>query len=491
MNEIEQQEASHYSTINELKSEIQVVSQKEDHSIIRSDSILNFDDTLTQIGFGRFQIMQYMVSIILGVMEGAQITIFTLMVPILKKEWDISESIVSLQTSFIFIGFLVGSMLSGQFTDRYGRKLPFIFSSLFTVLICFATILCTNVYQLLIMRGLMGIFVGFFAPCCVTLLQEITPNNLRGQMTGSVTLSVAIGQLYGFFTASLILDGINGSWRWLTFLGSLPGLVALILSIFYIQESPRYLLLEGKYYEAFQTIKLMIQTNKTTEFNLSIENEHKLVIWSLYMNSIAKKTEHASFKSMLNGDRLYVSLVLWSIWFLLCFAYYGNLMTMPQILYQLKDNQSQLQQLVYACLSDILGAILATLIIDIKGLGRKNSLIIGFLIAAVFSFMQLYYYEQHFAILAILQKLFLSMNYIFCYQLTTELYPTKLRTTGLGTAVAIGRLGVILMPWSCMIISQYSIIAPFLLFSIASFLGSIFTCFIPFDTLGKSLDNNN
>jgi hypothetical protein len=56
------------------------------------------------------------------------------------------------------------------------------------------------------------------------------------------------------------------------------------------------------------------------------------------MNSIAKKTEHASFKSLLNGDRLRISLVLWTIWFMLCFAYYGNLMTMPSILYQLKAN---------------------------------------------------------------------------------------------------------------------------------------------------------
>lgn len=97
----------------------------------------------------------------------------------------------------------------------------------------------------------MGVFVGFFAPCCVTVLQEITPNKLRGVMTGTVTLSVASGQLYGFFMASLILNGMDGSWRWLTFWGSMPGLLALLLALLYIEESPRYLLLEGKYYEAF------------------------------------------------------------------------------------------------------------------------------------------------------------------------------------------------------------------------------------------------
>lgn len=47
------------------------------------------------------------------------------------------------------------------------------------------------------------------------------------------------------------------------------------------------------------------------------------------MNSIAKKTEHASIKSLLNGERFKITILLWLIWFVLCFAYYGNLMTMP------------------------------------------------------------------------------------------------------------------------------------------------------------------
>lgn len=73
----------------------------------------------------------------------------------------------------------------------------------------------------------------------------------------------------------------------------------------------------------------MIKRNNSLDFELTIENEHKLVIWSLYMNSIAKKTEHASIKSLLYGERFKITILLWLIWFVLCFAYYGNLMTMP------------------------------------------------------------------------------------------------------------------------------------------------------------------
>lgn len=78
----------------------------------------------------------------------------------------------------------------------------------------------------------------------------------------------------------------------------------------------------------------MILTNKS-DYNFTNEIEHKLIIWSLYMNSIAKKTEHASIKSLFTEERLRITITLWLIWFALCFAYYGNLMIMPTILYSL------------------------------------------------------------------------------------------------------------------------------------------------------------
>ena len=55
------------------------------------------------------------------------------------------------------IGFLVGSMMSGQFSDRLGRKRPFVYSSLLTTIFSFLSIFCNNIYSLLITRGLMGI----------------------------------------------------------------------------------------------------------------------------------------------------------------------------------------------------------------------------------------------------------------------------------------------------------------------------------------------
>lgn len=81
--QIPNQEDSHYSTINE---EISIKEQRRDKLQVESilhENLITFDEALDQIKFGKHQIISYFVSIILGVTEGAQVTIFTLMIPIL------------------------------------------------------------------------------------------------------------------------------------------------------------------------------------------------------------------------------------------------------------------------------------------------------------------------------------------------------------------------------------------------------------------------
>jgi MFS family permease len=51
--------------------------------------------------------------------------------------------------------------------------------------------------------------VGFFAPCGVTMLSEITPAHLRGRYMSIITLTFAIGQLYGLFIAAFTLESLT------------------------------------------------------------------------------------------------------------------------------------------------------------------------------------------------------------------------------------------------------------------------------------------
>lgn len=124
---------------------------------MHTHDVISFDEVLSKIGFGKYQRVIYVSMALMGITEGAQVTLFNLMIPILKKEWDVPDYINKLQISLIFVGFVVGSMISGQFADRYGRKRPFLYSTFISTVIALGTVICTDIYQLAILRAFMGI----------------------------------------------------------------------------------------------------------------------------------------------------------------------------------------------------------------------------------------------------------------------------------------------------------------------------------------------
>jgi len=76
------------------------------------------------------------------------------------------------------------------------------------------------------------------------MLSEITPIDLRGRYMALVTLTFAIGQLFGLFIASFTLSSLTeGNWRALTFWCTVPSAIAFILCLFKMKESPRFELL--------------------------------------------------------------------------------------------------------------------------------------------------------------------------------------------------------------------------------------------------------
>lgn len=105
-------------------------------------------------------------------------------------------------------------------------------------------------------------------------------------------------------------------------------------------------------------------------------------------------------------------------------------------------------QLALSTFSEMVSASIASFLIEIKGLGRKNSLIICFILTGISSFIVFHDGKEHFVLWASVCKFFLSMTFIFSYQFTAEVYTTKIRTTGIGMANGIGRSGGSIMPWA-------------------------------------------
>lgn len=475
-------------------------SNPSDPSItdLNADEHLNFDQVLTTIGFGWFQAKTYMIMGLLAMSEGAQIMAFTLMVPVLANEWGVSDFMNSLQASLVFVSFLIGSVVSGQFSDRYGRRKPCIYSSFFMSLISILSAFSPEIITLIVFRVFLGLLVGFFGPLGATMITELTPKESRGKFMAILTASMVIGELYGSLCAYLFLDNLSqGDWRVLIIVCTVPGALSWLMSLLFLKESPRFELIASNYKKSFEIIEQMSKDNNCEEYQILKEDvKKKLTLWSEGVNQeVLKNDEVASLKSLFKNERLYITPLLWFNWFTSSFVYYGIIVFLPYILEKISINEpkdtedmNDIMKILISTAIEIVSVALAALVIEHKSFGRKNSMII-FYAAGCFTCLFVFFMkEREFVIFATIARFFLSITMIFCYQFTSEIYPTKIRTTGLGMANGVGRLGGIVMPWVCVALVQMDLFAPFMAFTGLCFVSSTFSYMFPYDTTGKDLD---
>ncbi|KRX08085.1 Major facilitator superfamily domain, general substrate transporter [Pseudocohnilembus persalinus] len=425
-------------------------NEKQHNDNLKKDKVkqnVNYDTVLTLTGFGNYQFAFYLIMIFLGMAEGSQISIFTLLIPILKNEWQVHDFLNSFSASVVFVGALFGSLLAGKFSDKYGRRTPFMYSTGMTVFLQLFQAFCLDIYQLIIVRGILGVLVGFFGPLGVTFTSEFTPSQNRGRYMSIIQVSIAIGQMFGLLIGYLTLDGNLqfGHWRILIIICSVPGIMAWLGGYFFLDESPLFCLANKQYDKCFEILeRINIINGQQNIQQLDETMKTQLVQWS---KNSHKQQQTGSIKDLYQGKYKQVTLIIWANWFSIMFVYYGIVLMMPYILSKMPPQESSsitnndITMLGIQGVSDMIGAAIASYLIEIPGFGRTNNMIINLLISGFVSIILYYYQGYQLFLIATIDRFFLSLTTVFAYQFTSEVYPTHIRTTGVGTANAVGKVG--------------------------------------------------
>ena len=144
--------------------------------------------------------------------------------------------------------------------------------------------------------------------------------------------------------------------------------------------------------------------------------------------------------------------------------------------------------MILAVMGEIPSIFLAFMIIDLKGFGRKNSLVYSFLIIAIANFTIYYSKLSNLGIILFVSRFFMKNGYSMLIPFTCEIYPTLLRTLGYGYAAAFGKFGAFVSAFVVFPLFYINTFLPFIAISILCLLASITVAFIPFDTRNKWLD---
>ena len=337
------------------------------------------------------------------------------------------------------------------------------------------------------MRLLVGIGIGLVFPVAYTLASEIAPIYNRSNYINNISFAFPLGEMGVCILCYFFLTDCE-NWRKIVFVIAIPAFISFIL-LFYIDESPRFLLNTGRYEEAFAILDAM-----GTEKNTHLSNSEKSLIKNETEYENINCTVEVSYKYLVSKEYLYISLKIWIIWICSSFIFWGFLFIFPQILAKINLNSPETEkkniyvELIIASSFMIPVTIIGGMLSENKYLGRRYSMAVCFAfcgLMCIFCIM----FQGSIMIWGGLLKFGTSCQFCILITYTSEVYHTKIRTIGSAAANIITRIGGIISPFALeLMLKYYGENGPLFVL----FLVSIFSCYLcttlKVETYQKPLD---
>lgn len=174
-------------------------------------------------------------------------------------------------TGAIGLGAALGCLIGGPLADSIGRRRGLLYLS---ILFFFATLGCTvspNAYIMIVCRFFLGIAVGASSVTVPVYLAEIATQETRGRMVGLMDLVVVFGQLLAFTVNAVLAITMSDNshvWRYMLVVAALPAM-ALFIGMLKTDESPRWLIAKGRISEAMNVLHKTRATKEQAIFELN------------------------------------------------------------------------------------------------------------------------------------------------------------------------------------------------------------------------------
>jgi AAHS family 4-hydroxybenzoate transporter-like MFS transporter len=380
-------------------------------------------------GYQKFLVFATALTIIL---DGLDNQLLPPSIPLLTREWP--QGTFSWVLTSGMVGMMFGGFIGGAAGDRLGRRVALLGSvtifGLLTVLASFST----SVEMLLALRFLAGLGLGGAMPNAAALSSEYVP---RLQRPFAVTLTIVCiplgGSLAGF-TGALILPAFG--WRALFLTGGIVPLVLAALLFKILPESPRFL---ARRKERWPELRALLN-----------RLGHYVPEDAAFFDGREKAVAKASVREILVPDfRRDTSALCGSFFFCLLSVYMGT-NWVPRMLTKTGfDVGVASWGLTAFNFGGVVGAILGALVIMRLGsrlsmLSMAAGAILGAVVLSVMSIGP----QASLLVFIMLAWTGGLINAVqtTMYALAAHVYPTSIRGTGVGTAVAFGRIGGVISP---------------------------------------------
>lgn len=364
------------------------------------------------------------------IFDGYDLVIYGVALPLLMQEWALNTVQAGLLASTALFGMMFGAMSFGTLSDKIGRKKTImicvtLFSG-FTFLGAFAS----NPTEFGILRFLAGLGIGGVMPNVVALMTEYAPKRIRSTLVALMFSGYAIGGMSSALLGAWLVPQFG--WKIMFLLAGAPLLLLPVIWMF-LPESLMYLTAKNETAKSHGIIQKIAP-------QLSIQQGTQFVL-----NDVLKGDE-APLKALFQQGRSFSTFMFWIAFFMCLLMVYALGSWLPKLMIQAGYSLGASMIFLFALnIGGMIGAIGGGALADKFHI--KKVLTIMFLCGAA-ALILLGFNSPQFVLYSLIAVAGAATigSQILLYTFVAQYYPTTVRSTGMGWASGIGRIGAIVGP---------------------------------------------
>jgi AAHS family 4-hydroxybenzoate transporter-like MFS transporter len=386
-------------------------------------------------------------------LDGFDTQAISYMAPLIAKEWGLPRELLGPIFSSALTGLMVGYLLLSPLSDRFGHRRLILTSTVAFGLLTLATVFVAGVTELMVLRFVTGVALGAVIPSTVALTTEYSPKRLRA----TFVLVIYCGFSLGFVAAGALAASIIPlyGWRSMLWVGAITPLALAVFVFVFLPESLDFLVRTKadprNIWRVVRRVDQNLPPDCPDEFTTEIEETRSAV------------------GSLFQSGRSFGTIALWLVFGLNLAEFYALQSWLPTILANLNYPPGTV---ALATSLTTIGGIVAAFAIGpaMDRLGPYASLAVVYFAGVVFvALLGIAISAQPWVLLTAAfcagfcvsggQKSVIALSAIF--------YPAPIRSTGVGWALGIGRLGGIGGPLLVGVLLGYHLSAASLFYAAA------------------------
>lgn len=382
---------------------------------------------------GRFQAGTVLLCGLVMFLDGFDTQAINYMAPAISADWGLEKADLGPIFSAALVGLMIGYLLVAPLSDRFGHKRLVLGGVLLFALSTLASVWAQNEAQLLVMRLVTGIGLGAATPSTIALTAEYSPKKVRA----SFVLAIYCGFSLGFVAANYVADWlipVHG-WRSVFLVGALAPLLLTVILVWRLPESLNFLVRRDRHAAAYALCR-------------KIDRDLPVVDAPRVETVSEMQGEKVKLREVVGGGQLVGTILLWLVFAINLAMFYGLQSWMPTIL---TEHGYSSATLATAASMTTIGGIAIAFVVGpaMDRLGAFGALSTLYFVGC--GFLTIMSLALGAPVWVLLIAIFLTGCSVSGGQksviaLAAVFYPVEVRSTGVGWALGVGRVGGIVGP---------------------------------------------